>query len=332
MQNNDTKFVYSQIINGYSSFLYKNKTFYIKHLNNLDLASIDIFYNNAIEYAVSRHIPTQKDRLETLIQNKQWSNDKEKEIEEIKAFIVSLKHTKTKYSLAKDKKLVDKEIVIHQDRLTNLILERNKLIGKTAEQYADKKINEYYLYISLYKDDKLNHQYYSQGEFDELEQIELDNLLYNYNKTMTVFSDNYLKKISLMPIFMNLYRLSNNNAYNFYGKPLIYITFYQIEIFQHAKHFDYILNNATTQPPPEILNEPDKLYEWFENSKNMENVIQNSDAKVSNDNDEVISGSSIVGAKSEDYKKYGINGEENKSLMEKLKKKGELSVFDIMNA
>lgn len=330
---NDTsnlKLIYSEILQGYSCFRLNNSTYYIKHLNNLDVAQIDIYHNNAVEYAVSRGIDTEQTRLNKIIESKEWSLDKEREITELQDFLSNLKHTKKQYVLEKDKKMISKEIESHSAKLTDLLLTKNKLIGRTAEQYANKKMNEYYIYISIHKDSELKNRMFSEEEFNELETLELYVLSDKYNKKMEFFTESIFKKIALMPFFMNVFLLSDKNPFNFFGKPVLHLTFYQIEIFQHAKNFNHILSTSKIQPPIEILNNPDKLFEWFENSKHVEQLIDQT--PINENNDEIIGGTSVVGAKDKDYEQFGINSDQNKGLMEKLKNKGELNIFDIINS
>ena len=212
----------------------------------------------------------------------------------------------------------------------SLIVEKNNLIGKTAEQFANKKVNEYYLFISLYKDPQLTCRFYTRDDFNELDQNSLDAIWRLYTDKIALFNNTILKKISLMPLFINLLTLSNNDPYTFFGKPLINLSFNQIELFQHGKYFINIFQNAKHQPPPEISNDPDKLIAWFEGAENVDKVL---DSNISGDTakgETVISASSVVGAKTKDYESFGVDDKEHNAMISKLKGKGELQMTDLI--
>lgn len=311
-------------------FNYENSLYFIKHLSHLDAADIDIYRQQCLDKAISRNLPLYKTKLDKIIEDGLWSQEKEREVEETQNFIIHLKHSKQKLLLDKEKKIVDKEIDNYNDRLFNLIKEKQDLIGKTAEDYAHKKVNEYYLYISLYKDQYFKNRFYAWEEFDELDQHELNNILYKYNEKINPFNSSVLKKISLMPSFMNLFLLCEDDIFTFYGIPVINLTFYQIELFQAAKNFKFILRNSKISPPPEIMNDPDKLLEWFENTNKVSDIIDNNNIPQSDDKADVVGGTSIVGAKSKDYEKFGVDDKDNQALMKKLHEKGELSWQDLI--
>lgn len=328
--DNNLKLIFSEILQGSSQFLHGDNIRYIKHLNNLDISSIDIFRENRYQYALSNGVSKYEDKLNTIISEKLWSKEKEREIEEMQNFLINLRHSKSKYTLDRDKQSIDKEIKMYEEKSFDLILERGKLIGKTAEQYAERKVNEYYLFLSIFKDAALTQRLFTQEDFDELDEYMLIDLLMAYNKRMALFNHLMFKKISLSPIFSNLFHLSDNDPYKFYGKPIIQLTFYQIEIFQHGKQFKYILDNSKIQPPVEIMNNPDKLVEWFDSSNRVDQVVNNQNVAQSSENEIVIGGDSIVGAKPKDYDKFGLDGSENKKIKQKLQEKGELSWADLM--
>ena len=51
-----------------------------------------------------------------------------------------------------------------------------------------------------------------------------------YSKNNEKFKAEVLKKIALADFFTNIFYLCEDNVFNFYGKPVIILTFYQIEI------------------------------------------------------------------------------------------------------
>jgi hypothetical protein len=234
--------------------------------------------------------------------------------------------------LEKDKKIVDKEIKIYEERLFNLQIEKNKLIGKTAESFADKKVNEYYLFLSLFKDNKLTEKYFTNEDFNDLSEFELNQLLMAYNKRMELFNNISFKKISLWPNFINLLDLCADNAYQFFGRPIIELTFYQIQVFSSGKNYKNILNNSKIQPPIEVMNDSEKLYLWFEKNSNNEGLINNTTIEEGPDQKVITAVSSAVGASKSELAAQGFDTSSQDKISKALKesKTGELGLDELI--
>ena len=98
-----------------------------------------------------------------------------------------------------------------------------------------------------------------------------------------------------------------------------------MEIFGFAKYFKNIVSNSKHSPPDDYYNDPEKLIEWLEASKNAENMLEKNDNKKK---DSVAT--SIVGANKEDLAKIGA--EKNVVSLDQLAKKsgGTLSMQDLI--
>ena len=83
------------------------------------------------------------------------------------------------------------------------------------------------MFNSLFKDRNLKDRYFSEQEFDELENKDISEILNIYNDINKNFVETNLKKIALSSYYLSLFNLCDENAYNLYGKPIIYLTFYQ---------------------------------------------------------------------------------------------------------
>ena len=330
--DNNLKLIFNQILLGHTPFSYKDSAVFIKHFSNLDLSLIDIYREEQFQYARSKGVPSLQDKLDSLIKDNLWSKDKDKEITNVKDFLVNLRHSRTKYTSKKDKNIVDKEIKIYEDRLFNLTIEKDNLIGKTSEQFADKKVNEYYLYLSLYKDSHLKEQFFSAENFDELDEFELTQLLLSYNKRMELFNHIIFKKIALSPAFSNLFYLCDDNIYSFYGRPVIDLSFYQIQIFSYAKGFKNTLQNSKVQPDVVTLNDPDKLLIWLDSAQNSDRLIGESSLQDTNDTKVLSDNVSLVGLDKQEIKDMGLEVTNDDKIKEALKnsKSGELGLEDLL--
>lgn len=322
------KLIFIDIIRGYSIGEYEGQRIFIKHHTNLDAGDIDYRKQEFKNKAVKSGLPTVESQEKYIIKENLWSKDKDNEIVRSKEYINALKQTKSKLFKESEIKELQNTIDNENIKLINLINEKKELIGFTAEDYASKKINEYYMFISLFKDKNLEKSFFTEYQFDDLDNRNLFNLINIYNKTSEDFKDINLKKIALSPFYLSVFNLCDDNIYNLHGKAALFLTFYQIELFSFARYFKNTVSNAKHKPPDNYYEDPDKLIEWVESSKNIEEVLDKGNTKQ---NDKALVATSIVGASKEDLKKAGLDQSSGISLMEEAKKKGgKLNMQDLM--
>jgi hypothetical protein len=181
------------------------------------------------------------------------------------------------------------------------------------------------MYTSVYQDDELEDKKFTSTQFDELTDDELSALIGIYNQSTAKFNSSVIKRVSLSPLFLNFFYLCDDNAVNFYGKPIIELSFYQTEVFSHGLSFKNILSDTKNKPPDEIANDPDKLIEWADANRNAREVLEKA-------SDEEGSASSLVGATPEDLKHLGIDMKTDGISLEKAaaEKGGALDMQDLM--
>jgi len=219
---------------------------------------------------------------------------------------------------------IKKDIVDNEIKLSNILAEKESVIGFTAEEYANRRINEYYMHISIL--DEEGKQLFGENEFDELEQDQVNDIMQVYEKNNRKFKAEILKKISLADFFTNIFYLCEDNVFNFYGKPVIDLTFYQIEIYSYGRYFKSIIQNSEEKIPDHIVEDPDKLIEWAQSSKNVKEVLEKSSG------DAESGASSIMGATKQDLAKAGIDENQDViDLSQKAQEKGgRLTMEDMM--
>lgn len=321
------KSVFSDIIRGSSAI--KTEDFgevHVKHFTNFDSASVDDFLIKYKEKAEKQGLLNEKDKLELLAKDGLWDAKKDAEIAETKKYLKNLAVTKSKLFL---KSAIDRaaaQIKEAQEKVQKIEAERQELVGVTIESYALKKANEHYIFLSLFKDKELKREYFTPEEFEELTGQELHKVIESYNLQMGLFASEYLKKVAVSNFFLNFYYLCEDNPYTFYGKPVVNLTYYQLELFGYGRYFKQILSEAKTRPPEEMMDDPDEIIEWYESSKNAQKVIEKAKSDGSG-------GTSIVGATKDDLKRLGMAEEHSSSVSlakEAAKKGGKLSMEDIM--
>ena len=325
MERQELKLVFSEIVEGYS--LTRSELFgdlKIKHINNYDSAKTDIKNNYYFEKAVSQGLPKREEKLEYLIKEKLWDPEKDKEADRLKEMLKGMNRTKSKLFLQAQIDAIKKDIVDNEIKLSNILAEKESVIGFTAEEYANRRINEYYMHISIL--DEEGKQLFGENEFDELEQDQVNDIMQVYEKNNRKFKAEILKKISLADFFTNIFYLCEDNVFNFYGKPVIDLTFYQIEIYSYGRYFKSIIQNSEEKIPDHIVEDPDKLIEWAQSSKNVKEVLE----KTSGDAES--GASSIMGATKQDLEKAGIDQNQDViDLSQKAQEKGgRLTMEDMM--
>ena len=325
MERQELKLVFSEIVEGYS--LTRSELFgdlKIKHINNYDSAKTDIKNNYYFEKAVSQGLPKREEKVEYLIKEKLWDPEKDKEADRLKEMLKGMNRTKSKLFLQAQIDAIKKDIADNEIKLSNILAEKESVIGFTAEEYANRRINEYYMHISVL--DEEGKQLFGENEFDELEQDQVNDIMRVYEKNNRKFKAEILKKISLADFFTNIFYLCEDNVFNFYGKPVIDLTFYQIEIYSYGRYFKSIIQNSEEKIPDHIVEDPDKLIEWAESSKNVKEVLEKSSG------DAESGASSIMGATKQDLAKAGIDENQDViDLSQKAQEKGgRLTMEDMM--
>ena len=317
MERENLKIVFSEALRGYTladSPSYKKIS--IKHFNNFDSAALDIknkiFYDKAVEDG----LPSRKERIDYLIKENVWTEEKNKKILQTKTTLAGLQKTKEKVFLQAHIDQANREIKENTVKLAEQEAEKERLIGFTAEAYASRKINEHYMYNALLREN--GEKLFSEEEFEELEEAKMVELIGLYNKSTTKFKSHSLKKISVSGFFTNLFYLCDDNPLVFFGKAVVELTFYQVELFGYGRYYKNMIQNSENKPPDEISQNPDKLVEWFESSKSARETIDKS-----KNSEKEGSAVSLVGATKQDLKRLGLdNPNETINLAKKAAEKG----------
>lgn len=322
------RLLFADVLRGYSTVVNsKYSSLLIKHLNSFSIADLDIRTEIYIETAKNRGIPTNLEKEEQLKKNDLWPESKNKELKDLKFYLEGLDITLTKVITKEDKTGVKQQIIETKAKILALEQEKVDLIGFTADTYASKRVNEYFIFSSLYKSD-LSTPLFKTEEFDELEEEDINFLVEIYNKATENFNTFNLQRIALSPFFLNQFYLANDSVIDFWGKPIVQLTSYQLDLTSHGKYFKNMLSNLPNRPNEEMMDNPDKLIEWYNASQNLNKMV----GSVKSEDDNSIVG--IVGMSnneiSENLGDNVVNA--NTQLFNKLRKSGKnrLEMADIL--
>lgn len=323
-QQNNFKRIFRDIKNGFSEIKILENPFYLKHLSFEDQVDIDLVYDKYLNQAISKGVPTHKETLERLIEEGEWSKRKETEIIQQEEFIKNLMNQKKALFLKTEIKRVNKDIEDAQNKLNSLKNARAMFFSRTAESYAEERLNDHYILKCLYKDKKIQEPLYSEEMFDEIDSEDLFIIMKEYTRIYKEINDDSIQRVVLQD-FYNLYLPFAESPMEFYGKPICDLTFNQLKLLVYSRFFKNAFQQNQNMPQ-DIKNDPDKIMDYLNANENVKKVREKNANKEN-------SAESIVGATREDLEYLNIAkpGQKTLSLAEEAKKKGgSLSMDDMM--
>ena len=324
-QQSKYKKAFRDIKNGFSEIKVLENLFYLKHLSLEDQVDIDQIYDHYFDEAKSRGVPTNDETLKRLIEEKQWSTKQESLIKQEEDFIDNLNKQKKSLYLKSEIQRVKADIELGQKRLYDLKNTKASFFNRTAESYAEERVNDFYILKCLYKDKKLSQQAFEEDQFDNIDSETLTSIIKQYSEVYKNINDNTIQYLVLQDFF-NLYMPFAENPTEFFGKSVCELTYNQVKLLIYARFFKNVFQQ-NDKMPQDIKNDPDKIIDYVNANENAKKVIENKNNKENQ-------ATSIVGATSEDLEYVGLKakGQKTLSLADEAKKKGgSLSMEDMMN-
>ena len=319
MDNDDLADIIVEIFDGFSVLDSSLGPIYIKHFHQLDTRKILSKRKLYIAQAEERGLLTENSILKMLFQDEMWDDKSEKEIQEKKKFIENLKTYIYKIVLPSKRKEHKKLIDLEISKLNALSLEREKLIGLTAEKYAERKVNKEFFESLLFLDEAFKTSPFEDLDYQDIERAkELTDL---EGKFFNRMSDENISKAVLSPFF-SPYMPYSEDVLNMFGEPLKNLTAFQLKMISYARSFLNIFKNSQKEIPDHIAKDPDLLIDFY-NSQKTENNTKNqgqSDATT------------YFGANKSDIEQLKNDDQEAIILTDEIKKKGgSLNMKDMMD-
>jgi hypothetical protein len=319
VDNDDLADIIVEIFDGFSVLDSSLGPIYIKHFHQLDTRKILGKRKLYIAQAEERGLLTENSILKMLFQDGMWDDKSEKKIQEKKKFIENLKNSISKIVLPSKRKEHKKLIDLEISKLNALSLEREKLIGLTAEKYAEKKVNKEFFESLLFLDDAFKTSPFEDLDYQDIKTAkELTDL---EGKFFNRMNDENISKAVLSPFF-SPYMPYSEDVLNMFGEPLKNLTAFQLKMISYARSFLNIFKNSQKEIPDHIAKDPDLLIDFY-NSQKTENNAKNkgeSDATT------------YFGANRNDIEQLKNNDQEAIILTDEIKKKGgSLNMKDMMD-
>ncbi len=274
-QDFQLKEIFFDILNGYSESFLEKEIIYIKHFGLQDYTKVNSKQLYFYKLAIEKNLKSEEILESKIIKQNLWNKKSELAALRQQIDIIDQNLKKNIYR-GQSVFLAEDELVRKKEELSKLMIERANFIGPNIESFVYKKVNEFYVLSSIYEDSSLITPKYKLEDLYNIDDDLLDKLILIYNKKVNNFDNYNLKVISLTPNFFNLFNLCDNNPFTFYGKCLVNLTFYQVELFSYGKYYKSMIENIKTQPPDDVRFDPDKLEEWYEMSVNAQKVMEQS--------------------------------------------------------
>ena len=145
-----------------------------------------------------------------------------------------------------------------------------------------------------------------------------------YNEFHQTFSETNIKNLAIQDFYKSYYSFIDNLS-DFFGKPVVDLTNYQLNLILYTKIFKNIMEQYSEEIPDRIKGDPDGLLDFANSSESRDKIKE----ELSKDS----GASTIVGATKEDMDELGLSRPKQGKTLEDLAKDkgGSLSMKDLMD-
>lgn len=318
--------IFRDIVKGRSDVKIEGTKYYIKHLSAIDQVDIDEIKENYYGQALERGIPTQEEILKNLNVDGIWTEKDEAEIKTQNHFIEQLQKNKTQLVL---KSQIDKQNESIQEtraKITKLESRRSELIGVNAEDYSEKRANDYYIIKSFYKDLECSDPLFpEEKDYNKLYADEVSYYINCYNTIFKLFEELKIQEMILQDFYYIYFPFSDDTV-GFFGRPVVELTYNQLKLIVYTKIFKNIFEN-NKHIPEKIKKDPQALLDYGSISEDAKQKVKD---KFSDEND----ATTLFNATEDDFEYAGLDKPSEKSGVSLQKaaqqKGGKLSMEDLM--
>jgi hypothetical protein len=296
---------FADITAGYSRGTILGRQGFAKHLSYTDQIEYDSKRDEYYREAKSNGIPNVEEKLKNLRASGEWTDAKEREIEDQRRFVEGLregikKHTKMPSMVQK----LNVQLKDEEKKLEKSLAAKFELLGLTCESYADRQINDYYIYTNLFSDAGLTVPLFAMDEFDYFTDPQLGVLIQDYNVTLEPCSVDSIKRLAMQPFFQEYFCLAGEHLEAFFGGAIARLTFSQVKLLAYGQQFRHIYQTHETKDwPPNVLQDPDLMLDYaVSTSRGKEEMARQGVNEQ---------GAVVVGMKKEDSKALGVKTQNN---------------------
>ena len=309
--------IVGEIFDGYTEFEYAGKPAYLKHFSIRDQRYIHKYFNKYKNIAISKGISDEESILEQLKIDDLWSDEDDLKIANLQAEINNLKDTERTIFLPSQKENVKKTILARNKELNKLYSTKREIAGSSAESYATARTNEEFIRYILFKDESLEKHLFSEDEFDNLEDYNINYLVKTYSSVNERLNEDNIQHCVLRDFF-NMYLSQTENVSAFYGKPIVKLSIFQLKLALYARVFFNIFQ-YNDDIPDNLKKDPHAILRFSESKRNKKDSSSKSSRPSRNANDS--GATAVFGATKEDLKQIDPDAR-TISLEDAIKKNG----------
>jgi len=256
--DNKSSIIFSEICQGYS----KVQNFYIKHPSFAEYFMLRVNYDKYIARAEKNGVLKQDDAIKEAILKKWWGAEDEKRIQIFYEWIEKQEKMVKKMNLPRD--IIPAQEAIEKDRaiLETYLIQRKKIIGTTAEEYALNRFNGDAISKFFYSDENLT-QKLDEDYVDE----QFDFLSKEYHNFLLRLDECEIKFIAAGGFFLNQLSIFGDDISGYFGVPVAKQTKYQFELLKYSKFIQCRIRNLTMENidiSNDIYSDPQKLIKFCE--------------------------------------------------------------------
>ena len=303
--------VAGEIFDGYTIFDFHGEDLYLKHTSIKDQRNLHLYYEHYKNRAIRKGVQSEEQILARIKEDGLWVDDDDLKISSLELEIQNLKKTKDGMLLPSQKTTVQETIDLKESEWLSLLTKRKEIVGKTAEDYASAMAANEIIRYFVFKDRDLTENAFSKDEFDNMDDEEMFLLRNIQIDTSNRLNELDIQKTVLRPFF-SLYLSFCENPKDFFGKPLVDLSVYQLKTCVFGRVFHSIFQHVEGIPQ-DIRDDPERLLAFSESKSNS--------SKAKKFIDEDSAASTVFGASSEDIKDLAGDGTEV-SLTDEIKKAG----------
>lgn len=315
----DLFLAFCQIVEGCSEKVFLGNPVFIKHITIKEREFFNKKYKAYLAHAISKGLPKEDDALKKAIEDELWSQKEDEEIKVSEKYIETLNITRKKVFKKLQIDEIEKSIREEKEKVAKKLAEKKQILGKTAEDYASSRASDYLIYSCFYKDKELNQRFFSEEEFDEISNKELEECILVYNSYFNDISDLNIQHIAISDFFHPNY-LVLDRPMELFGKPMTKLSENQIRLVIYAKIFKNIFETVE-HIPEEIKKDPEALLQYKDKNQAQKEFENKTKSKKKGN----VDGAEMVfGATKEEI------GKDTKTLKDVMKDKTSLSMEDLM--
>lgn len=289
--------IVGEIFDGYTEFEYAGKPAYLKHFSIRDQRYIHRYYEKYKNIALQKGIPSEKEILIRLKNDNLWNESDDLKIASLEGEITRLKDSQKAAYLPSHKNNISKTILEKNYELNKLLSTKREVAGSTAESYASNRTNEEFIRYILFKDETLKEHLFSQEEFDDLEDYNINYLVKIYSNSNARLSEDNIQNCVLRDFF-NMYLSQTEHLSAFYGKAIIQLSIFQLKLALYARVFFNIFQ-YNEDLPDNIKKDPSAILRFSESKK----TGKQSSQRQAKDSESTV----VFGATKEDLKQIDPN-------------------------